>query len=363
MTLPVFHAVAGFGAYRRLLRLRLLALLPVVAAAILNTGYQYLSRLRADPGIAGDGLRERLARGLGADYVDAGVFDWCAAGIAHLLPVLAVALAAGWFWEWLVARYRGRPPGVDYVLTALTFTLLLPGAVPFFHVLFGMSFAILLGSAIFGGDGRTFLSPALLGIVVLQTGFPGVGGPHPLWQGLTGYGGGDSVALFYGGGEVALMEAGIDPASAFWGAVAGPMGTTSVFAVCIGALLLLVTRVISWRLLLAQVIGLLAIAGLVDFIGAGAEGVALPAWWQLLLGGFAFGAVFLACDPVASCCTNPGRWAQGLLVGALVVLIRTGSASHPDAVVQAVLLGSILAPLIDHAVIALNVRRRARRRV
>ena len=121
------------------------------------------------------------------------------------------------------------------------------------------------------------------------------------------------------------------------------------------------TRVISWRLLLAQVIGLLLVAALVDYAGAAA--VALPAWWQLLLGGFAFGAVFLACDPVASCCTNPGRWIQGLLAGALVVLIRTGSAGHPDAVVQAVLLASILAPLIDHAVIALNVRRRARRHV
>ena len=141
------------------------------------------------------------------------------------------------------------------------------------------------------------------------------------------------------------------------------MGTTSVLAVVIGACLLLVTRVISWRLLLAQVIGLLLVAGLLDSLGSGADAVAQPAWWHLLLGGFAFGAVFLACDPAASCSTNPGRWIQGLLAGALVVLIRAGSSSHPDAVVQAVLLASILAPLIDHAVIALNVRRRARRHV
>jgi Na+-transporting NADH:ubiquinone oxidoreductase subunit B len=361
LTPAISPAAGGLDAYRRILRLRLLALLPVTLAAILNTGYQYLSRLAEDPGLAGDGLRERLARGLGADTVDAGLYDWCVAGIAHLVPVLVVALATAWFWEWLVARYRGQPPNGDYILTALIFTLLLPAAAPFYHVVFGMSFAILLGSAIFGGDGRTFLSPALLGIVILQVGFPGAAGSHPLWQGLSGYGASEAVALFYSGGEAALAEAGIDPATAFVGGVAGAMGTTSVLAVGLGAALLLLTRVISWRLMLGQVIGLLLVAGLVDVLSDGAA--AMPAWWHLLLGGFAFGAVFLACDPVASSCTNPGRWVQGLLVGALVVLIRTGSASHPDAIIPAVLLASILAPSIDHAVIALNIRRRARRHV
>jgi Na+-transporting NADH:ubiquinone oxidoreductase subunit B len=361
LTPAIFSAAAGAGAYRRILRLRLLALLPVTVAAILTTGYRYLSQLSADPDVAGDGLRESLARALGADYVHAGIYDWIAAGMAHFLPVLLVALLAGGFWEWLVARYRDQPANGDYLLTALTFTLLLPAAAPFYHVVFGMSFAILVGSAIFGGDGRTFLSPPLLGIVILQVGFPGVGGSHPLWQGLTGYGGSNSIALFYSGGEAALGEAGIDPATAFVGTVAGAMGTTSVLAVGIGAALLLGTRVISWRLLLGQVIGLIFVAGLVDLLGAAPDLPEMPAWWHLLIGGFAFGAVFLVCDPVASSCTNPGRWAQGFLLGALVVLIRTGSASHPDAIIPAALLASILAPLIDYAVIALNIRRRARR--
>ena len=363
MTPVVVSAGSGFGGYRRILGLRLLALTPVVVAAIINTGYQYLSRLADNPELAGDGFRDLVARGLGADYVGAGFYDWCAAGIAHLLPVLVAALLAGWFWEWLIARYRGRPPAVDFVLTALLFTLLLPGAAPFYHVLFGMSFAILVGSAIFGGDGKTFLSPALLGIAILQVGFPGAGEAHPLWQGMAGYGGSEAIALFHRGGEAALAAAGIDPDSAFLGGTAGSMGTTSVLAVIVGAGLLLVTRVISWRLLLAQVIGLTLAASLFNYLGDGSGAAAMPAWWHLLLGGFAFGAVFLACDPVASCCTNPGRWAQGLLIGALVVLIRVASAGHPDAVVPAVLLASILAPLIDYAVIALNVRRRARRHV
>lgn len=363
MTPLIAAAGGGPGGYRRILGLRLLALLPVTLAAIINSGYQYLSRLAENPVLAGDGFRELLARGLGANYADAGFYDWCAAGIAHLLPVLVVALLAGWFWEWLIARYRGRPQAVDFVHTALLFTLLLPGATPFYHLLFGMSFAILVGSAIFGGEGRTFLSPALLGIAILQVGFPGTGGEHPLWQGIAGYSGSDAIALFHRGGDTALAGAGIDPASAFVGGIAGSMGTTSVLAVVAGAVLLLATRVISWRLLLAQIIGLVLAAGLFNYLGDGSGAAAMPAWWHLLLGSFAFGAVFLACDPVASCCTNAGRWIQGLLAGALVVLIRVASASHPDAVVQAVLLASILAPLIDYAVIARNVRHRARRHV
>ena len=139
-----------FAGYRGLLRLRLLALLPVILAALFNTGYQYLTRLAGDPASAGDGIRERLVRALGADYADPGFFDWLAAGVAHLLPMLALAVLTAGLWEWLIARRRGRPLAKNFVLTALLFTLLLPGAAPFFHIAFGMSFAILLGSAIFG---------------------------------------------------------------------------------------------------------------------------------------------------------------------------------------------------------------------
>ncbi|MDH3449150.1 MAG: RnfABCDGE type electron transport complex subunit D, partial [Gammaproteobacteria bacterium] len=197
----------------------------------------------------------------------------------------------------------------------------------------------------------------------VQVSFPNVDGAHPLWQGLTGYAGSDAISLFHRGSEAALADAGIDLGSAFVGSVSGSMGTTSVLAVAIGAMLLLVTRVIAWRLLLAQLIGLTVVASLFNLLGDGSGAGAMPAYWHLLLGSFAFGAVFLACDPVASCCTNPGRWIQGLLIGALVVLIRVVNANHPDAVIPAMLLASILAPLIDQAVIALNIRQRARRHV
>lgn len=351
------------GGYARILRLQLLALVPVSIAAVLNSGYQYLAVLAREPERIGDDLRSNLVRGLGVGYEDPGLYDWLAAGLVHFLPLLLLALAIGGLWERIIAARRQRAVEPGFILIALLFTLMLPGSAPFSHVVYGMSFAILLGKGIFGGDGKTFLSPALLGIAIVQVSFPSAAGQHPLWQGLTGYAGSDAVALFQRGGEAALGDAGIDLWTAFVGSTSGTLGTTSVLAVILGAGLLLLNRVISWRLLLAQLLGLGVIATLFNLLGAGTGASAMPAYWHLLLGSFAFAAVFIACDPVASCCTNPGRWIQGFLIGALVVLIRVINSTHPDAVIPAMLLASITAPLIDHAVIAWNIRQRARRHV
>ncbi len=344
---------------RRIHLLQLLSLLPVSVAALFNTGKQYLAAPVTDSG----GLRGSLASGLGASHIDPGTYDILAAGLAHMGPILLLALATGGLWERIISERRERPFESGFVVIALLFTLMLPGAAPFTHVVFGMSFAIFIGKAIFGGEGKTFLSPALLGIVIVQVSFPSAADQHPLWQGLAGYAGSEAIAVYHLGGEAALAAAGIGTWSAFIGATPGPMGTTSVFAVGLGAVLLLATRIISWRLLVAQVIGLAVVATLFNALGADSGASALPAHWHILLGSFAFGAVFIACDPVASCCTNPGRWVQGFIIGGLVVLIRVANPTHPDAVIPVLLLVSILAPLIDHAVIALNIRGRACRGV
>jgi Na+-transporting NADH:ubiquinone oxidoreductase subunit B len=338
------------------------ALLPVAVAAVFNVGYQYLQALANNPAYQLDDLRSRLALGLGASYQDPGFYDLLVAGVAHLGPTLFIAWLTGGLWERIIAERRQRPFESGYIPVAVLFTLLAPAAMPLGHVVFGMSFAILVGKGIFGGEGKTFLSPALLGVAIVQVSFPGVGGQHPSWNGLVGYSGSDALALFYRGGEQALNAAGIDHWAAFVGYIPGPAGTTSILAVLLGAALLLVTRLIAWRLLAAQLLGLLLCGALFNLLSTSPGGY-MPVYWHLLLGSFVFGAVYLACDPVASCCTNPGRWVQGLLIGALVVLIRTINPTHPDAVIPVMLLASILAPLIDHAVIAINIRRRARRHV
>lgn len=354
---------ANAGEYGRIIKLQLLAMLPVSIAAVFNSGYQYLAVLAADPERAGGDFRSQLAASLGASRQDPGFYDFVAAGLAHFMPLLLLALAVGGFWERIIAARRQRPIEAGFVPAALLFTLLLPGAAPFSHVVYGMSFAMILGKGIFGGDGKTFLSPALLGITLVQVSFPSASSAHPLWDGLAGYTGSDAIALFHRGGEAALAQAGIDPWSAFIGVTSGTLGTTSVLAVMLGAALLLYERVISWRLLLAQLIGLGVAATLFNLSAVGTDAISMPVHWHLLLGGFAFGAVFVACDPVASCCTNPGRWIQGFLIGALVVLIRVANSTHPDAIIPAMLLASLTAPLIDHAVLAWNIHKRRQRRV
>ncbi len=350
---------AGVGR-QRIQRIQLLALLPVCLAAIFNSGYQFLRFAADTDAFAGADLRSRLAMSLVLNREQPAIYDYFLAGLAHVLPMLGLALLVGGLWERIVAQQRHRPMEPGFVLVALLFTLLLPGAAAFTHIVFGMSCAILLGKAIFGGEGKYFISPALLGIAIVQVSFPAASGSHPLWNGLAGYAGSDAISIYYRGGEAALTQAGIDVGSAIVGSIPGTLGTTSLLAVVLGAALLLLTRIIAWRLLLAQVIGLPIFATLAWLFGGADE---LPAHWHLLLGSFAFAAVFIACDPVASACTNPGRWIQGFLIAALLVLIRTVNPTHPDAVVPVLLLAAILAPLIDHAVIAWDIRKRGQRHV
>jgi len=364
MLFAVDHGNEPGGGRRRILRIQLLALLPVTLVALVNSGYQYYQGMALVPGFEGGDLRSRLADFLSANPQAPGLYEYLAAGVAHVLPMLLLALLVGGFWERIIADRRGRPMEPGFVLVALLFVLLLPGAAAFGHIIFGMSCAIILGQGIFGGEGKSFLNPALLGIAMVQVSYPAASALHPLWNGMAGYAGSDAIALYHRGGEQALAQAGIDTWSAFIGAIPGTLGTTSLLAVSLGAVLLLVTRVISWRLLAAQFIGLLLFVWLVAAFGdASSDLHAMPFHWHLLLGSFAFGAVFIACDPVASACTNPGRWIQGFLIAGLVVLIRVANSTHPDAVIPVLLLVSLLAPLIDHAVIAWNIRQRARRHV
>lgn len=357
------NVMAAGNGRRRILVIQLLALLPVTLAAIINCGYQYFQGSALLPEFAGNDLRSRFASMLTANPQTPGLYDYLAAGLAHLLPMLLLALLVGGFWERIIAERRRQAIEPGYVLVALLFILLLPGAAAFSHIVFGMSCAILLGKAIFGGEGKSFISPALLGVALVQVSYPAASSAqHPLWNGLMGYSGSDAIAVYFRGGDAALEQAGIDIWSAFIGAIPGPLGTTSLLAIAIGASLLLLTRVIAWRLLAAQFIGLLVFVFLVNLSGD-ANGYPMPLHWHLLLGSFAFGAVFIACDPVASACTNPGRWIQGFLIAALLVLIRTANPTHPDAVIPVLLLASLLAPLIDHAVIAWNIRRRGQRSV
>jgi len=342
---------------QRIRRLRVIALLPVLLAAIANTGYQYVRALDLNNGSGAGGWREGLIQSFGFNAAEPGIYGIVIAGIVHVLSTIFIATLAGGILERMSCSSQHRKFDSGILYTALVFSLLMPPAASVFHIVFGMTLGLLLGQLIFGGEGKSFLSPALVGVAIVQISFPGALTSHSLWNQINGYAGTSVFDNYHTQGSAALVWADIDWWHAFAGNIQGLLGTTSTLAILIGAVILIYGRLASWRILLGQVIGLAIAAGICNAIGTGI--LDLPWHWHLVLGSFAFGAVYIATDPSSSCATNSGRWLQGILIGLLVVLLRVLNPSHPDGVIPVLLITSMLAPTIDHIVIWFNIRRRA----
>ena len=329
--IPVY-ALSDIGKVRRV---RLLTVLPVLLAAIINTGYQHLRTHSSDSEIKLFSL-----------------FNIIGEGLILVVSVFAVALLSAAVWERIFAEKRDRPFDSGVVYTALLVTLLMPPNAGFIHIAFGVSFAMVFAHGIFGGEGRSFLNPALVAVAMMQITFPGSLSSDGLWQDLSGYAGSRYFQIYRQQGG--LID--ISWWDAFVGNTQGLIGTTSVVAILLAAFLQIFFRLISWRLLCGQLLGLMVMAIICDFMFE--DLLDVPWYWQPLLGSFAFATVFLAADPSASASTNTGRWIQGVMAGAFIVLLRALNPAHADSVIPVLLLVSMLAPLIDHIVIWFNIRRR-----
>jgi Na+-transporting NADH:ubiquinone oxidoreductase subunit B len=341
--------------------IRLLALAPVLIGAVINTGHQYLSALNAIGNMDKGDCRDRMVQGLGLNPSDPAMFDVLAAGLVHLLPVLAMALLVGGVWEQLFATYRRRKRESGLLLIAVLMTLLMPPGVSLAHLAIGMSFAMVFARGIFGGEGKTFVNPAVVGAAFMLISFPTALTGHPLWSGIAGYGGTRAFALYDSEGKDALASAGVDWWAAFFGNLQGMMGTTSLLAIGLGGALLIVTGIASWRLIVAQFCGLVLAVILCNVFGD-EQGIAtLAVHWHVVLGGFAFGAVFMATDPVSASQTNAGKWVFGILIGFMTWLIRVVNPAFPEGIMLAILFANIFAPVIDYFVVQANVRRRLKR--
>lgn len=283
-------------------------------------------------------------------------------GLLFFLPVLLTALLVGAFWEAVFATFRKRPVDEGLLVTAWLLAMILPATVSMYQVALGMSFGIVVGKLIYGGSGRYLVNPALLGLTFLVFSYPHMLFAEGAWVPVLNY---DQPTVL----ELITDEGGLPVVSAvdysywhlFFGDRPGSMGGVSTFGVLLGGLFLVWSGMASWRVMLGALIGLVLMSLACNAIAPDHELFSLPWFWQLILGGFVFGTVFLATDPVAGPMTDPGRWGFGLLVGALTVLIRVGNPSHYEGVIFAILLASMFSPLIDYVVTEMNIRKRRMR--
>jgi Na+-transporting NADH:ubiquinone oxidoreductase subunit B len=340
----------------------MVSLIPPTAMAVYNTGYQANLAMERLGVSAAPGWRGRLIELLGSGYDVSAPVAAVVHGAVYFLPALLVVIAAGAIWTWLFAMGRGRRVGPGLLGIALVVTLMLPPTMPLWLAALGMSFGIVLGREIFGGFGRNVLNPAVVALAFLHVAYPVEMMADWVWVPVEGYVDATPLEIAQQGGLAAVAETGVTWMDAFLGSIPGGFGETSALAAVVGAVVLLWTGLASWRVIAGIVLGAVATAMLFSAGGNGAASMfALPWAWHLVLGSVAFGAVYMASDPVTAAATDMGRWIYGLLIGVLAIVIRIAGPAHAEGMVFAVLLGNIFAPAIDYAVMWANIRRRARR--
>ena len=356
---------------KRLMFTVVLALLGTVAMAFYNTGLQANLAIAAG-GAPLPGWRTDLIEALGVGFAPDSVLAVVVHGGLWYLPVLVVTFLVGGAWEMLFAVVRRHEVSEGFLVTGMLFPLILPPTVPLWQVAVGISFGVVIGKEIFGGSGFNILNPALTARAFLFFSYPADLSGDRIWIAADtapdAVSGATWLARLSLRGPEALTEtfhpaggAGITPWDAFVGLMPGSMGETSVVACFLGAAVLVFTGIGSLRIMLAVAAGTLLMGGLLNLVGSATNPFfVVPFWWHFLLGGWAFGTVFMATEPVTAPSTNGGRVVYGFLIGVLAVLIRVVNPAYPEGMMLAILLMNVFAPLIDHFALRRNIRRRAR---
>lgn len=347
---------------KRVMTYVVIAVLPCALLGMYNIGLQ-ANLAMAEMGVAGaEGWRGAVLAAAGIGYDPDSLVDCFWHGFLYFLPVYVVTLLAGGFWEVVFAVTRNHEVNEGFLVTSMLYTLILPPTIPLWQVAIGISFAVVIGKEIFGGTGKNFLNPALTGRAFLYFAYPAQNSGNDVWVAVDGFTGATPLALAPQGGLEAIQAAGYTLSDLWMGFLPGTIGAESAFACVIGAVFLLYTRVASWRIMLGVFAGLVATVLLFNIV-AGPDSnpyLHLPWQWHAVAGGFAFGLVFMATDPVSASMTSKGKFIYGALIGILTALIRVVNPAFPEGIMLAILLANVFAPLIDYFVVQANVRKRLR---
>jgi len=282
-------------------------------------------------------------------------------GAAYFLPIYMTTFIVGGFWEVLFASIRKHEVNEGFFVTSILFALIVPPDMPLWQVALGISFGVVIGKEVFGGTGKNFLNPALTGRAFLFFAYPASISGDAVWVAVDGYSGATALSVVAASGVESLTQ-NLSWSDAFFGYMQGSIGETSTFAILLGGAVLLATKIASWRIVLGVFAGMTAMATLFNVIGSDTNPMfALPFYWHFVLGGFAFGMIFMATDPVSASMTNTGKYIFGALIGVMVVLIRVINPAFPEGMMLAILFANLFAPYIDYLVMQANIKRRMAR--
>ncbi|MGA1198840.1 MAG: NADH:ubiquinone reductase (Na(+)-transporting) subunit B [Candidatus Latescibacterota bacterium] len=318
-----------------------LALQPCILMALYNTGLQASLAYQALGAVTANTWQAWVAQLLGVSFMPSDVISCFVLGALYFVPVQIVTIAAGGF-----------------LVTSTLFPLTLPPLIPLWQVAVGIIFGVVIGKEIFGGVGMNFLNPALTGRAFLYFAYPAQISGDAVWVAVDGYSQATILASF-ASPQLSVTYSWLD---AFLGFVPGSMGETSALACLLGAGILILTKVGSWRIMAGVTVGMVGLAWLFNSIGSTTNPMfnVTPSW-HFVIGGFAFGTIFMATDPVSAAMTTGGKWIYGILIGALTVLIRVANPAYPEGIMLAILFGNVFAPIIDRVFVNRNIKRRQAR--
>jgi Na+-transporting NADH:ubiquinone oxidoreductase subunit B len=325
---------------KRTMSFVVIALLPVLLFGMWNVGYQHFLSMGEDATLWGN--------------------FWF--GFVKVLPIVVVSYGVGLGIEFVFAQIRGHEVNEGFLVSGMLIPLILPPDIPLWMVAVATAFAVIIGKEVFGGTGMNILNPALTARAFLFFAYPQDMSGDKVW--IADQGDAMSGATPLGN----LLTGHMPTASAsdmFWGFIPGSIGETSTFLILIGALFLIITGVGSWRIMLSVFAGGFGLAALfwaiAPYVAPDNAYMAMQPWYHLIIGGFAFGAVYMATDPVTAAQTNRGKWIYGVLIGVMAVLIRVLNPAYPEGMMLAILLLNVFAPLIDHYVVEGNIKKRLKR--
>ncbi len=321
---------------KRTMSIVVLAMVPALLFGMWNVGYQHFLSIGEQPGL----------------------WPTFLFGLIKVLPIVVVSYVVGLGIEFAFAQMRGHEVNEGFLVSGMLIPLVLPPDIPLWMVAVATAFAVVIGKEVFGGTGMNIMNPALTARAFLFFAYPQDMSGDKVWIA-------EKADAFSGATPLAQAAAGhIDQLPSvfdrFFGLIPGSIGETSTFLILIGGLILLLTGVGSWRIMISGFVGGYVMGLLFNLWGANAF-MEIPAYEHLIMGGFAFGVVFMATDPVSGTQTNKGKYIYGFLIGVLAILIRVFNPAYPEGIMLAILFMNVMAPLIDHYVIQANIKRRTKR--